>query len=127
MGIGREVFYDATRVAILPMGFCYPGTGKSGDLPPRKECAPLWRARLLDAMPNIELLLVIGQYAMDWHIPQCAGNTLTETVCAWRTFGDGVVPLPHPSPRNNMWFKKNPWFVDDLVPYLQARVADVLG
>ncbi|MBV8466859.1 MAG: uracil-DNA glycosylase family protein [Burkholderiales bacterium] len=127
MGIGREVFYDATRVAILPMGFCYPGTGKSGDLPPRKECAPLWRTRLLDAMPNIELLLVIGQYAIDWHIPECAGSTVTETVRAWRRLDPRLVPLPHPSPRNNIWLKANPWFADELLPHLQARVAAILG
>ena len=127
MGIGREVFYDATRVAILPMGFCYPGTGKSGDLPPRKECAPLWRMRLLDAMPNIELLLVIGQYAIDWHIPECAGSTVTETVRAWRRLDPRLVPLPHPSPRNNIWLKANPWFADELLPHLQARVAAILG
>jgi len=127
MGIGREAFYDASRVAILPMGFCYPGTGKSGDLPPRKECAPLWRTRLLDAMPNIELLLVIGQYAIDWHIPECAGSTVTETVRAWRRLDPRLVPLPHPSPRNNIWLKANPWFADELLPHLQARVAAILG
>ena len=127
MGIGADVFYDASQVAILPMGFCYPGTGKSGDLPPRKECAPLWRAPLLAAMPQIELVLVIGQYAIDWHLPQCAGSTLTETVRNWRKLGPQVLPLPHPSPRNNIWLKANPWFALEVVPFLQARVAAILS
>ena len=127
MGIGSDVFYDASQVAILPMGFCYPGTGKSGDLPPRKECAPLWRAPLLAAMPQIELVLVIGQYAIDWHLPQCAGATLTDTVRNWRSLGPQVLPLPHPSPRNNIWLKANPWFALEAVPFLQARVSAILA
>jgi uracil-DNA glycosylase len=127
MGVDRHVFYDAAQVAILPMGFCYPGTGKSGDLAPRKECAPQWRAPLVATMPNIELILVIGQYAIDWHLPQCAGKTLTETVGDWRTHWPRVLPLPHPSPRNNIWLKANPWFVSDVVPVLQARVAEIFA
>ncbi len=127
MGIGREVFYDATRVAILPMGFCYPGTGKTGDLPPRRECAPQWRAPLIAMMPRIELVLVIGQYAIDWHLPQCAGKTLTDTVRAWRDHWPRVLPIPHPSPRNNIWLKANPWFADEVVPVLQARMAQILA
>jgi uracil-DNA glycosylase len=120
------VFYDASKVAILPMGFCYPGTGKSGDLMPRKECAPKWRAPVLAAMPRIELVLVIGQYAIDWHLPQCVGATLTETVRNWRKHWPSVLPLPHPSPRNNIWLKANPWFVQEVVPKLQARVLEIL-
>jgi uracil-DNA glycosylase len=127
MGIGPEVFYDATRVAILPMGFCYPGTGKSGDLPPRRECARQWRQPLLDAMPQIELMLVIGQYAMDWHLPDSAEGSLTATVRNWRAYWPAVLPLPHPSPRNNIWLKANPWFVVDVVPALRQRVAQVLA
>ena len=127
MGIDREVFYDATQVAILPMGFCYPGTGKSGDLPPRKECARQWRVPLIAMMPRIELVLVIGQYAIDWHLPQCAGKTLTDTVHAWRNHWPRFLPLPHPSPRNNIWLKANPWFVDEVVPVLQARTAEILA
>ena len=126
MGISKEVFYDPRKVAILPMGFCYPGTGKSGDLPPRKECAPLWRAPLLAALPRIELTLVIGQYAMDWHL---AGNTranLTETVRAWRDYWPALLPIPHPSPRNNIWLKANPWFAAQVVPQLQARVRAIV-
>jgi uracil-DNA glycosylase len=122
MGVSREQFHDPQFVAILPMGFCYPGTGKSGDLPPRRECAPHWRARLLQAMPRIELTLVIGQYAMAWHMPDAVTSNLTETVRAWRDHGPAVLPLPHPSPRNNIWLKANPWFALDVVPALQARV-----
>jgi uracil-DNA glycosylase len=122
MGLTREQFYDPTLVAILPMGLCYPGTGASGDLPPRRECAPQWRARLLQALPRIELTLVIGQYAMAWHLPGAATANLTETVRAWREHGSAVLPLPHPSPRNNIWLKANPWFALDVLPALQARV-----
>ena len=126
MGLGREVFYDPERVAILPMGFCYPGTGSSGDLPPRKECAAQWRARLLQAMPQIELTLVIGQYAMAWHLPGAMAANLTETVRAWREHWPAVLPLPHPSPRNNIWLKANPWFEIDVVPAVQTRIRSLL-
>jgi uracil-DNA glycosylase len=126
MGLGREEFYDPKLVAILPMGFCYPGTGASGDLPPRKECAPQWRAHLLSAMPLIELTLVIGQYAMAWHLPGEVTKNLTETVRAWRQHWPAVLPLPHPSPRNNIWLKANPWFEMEVVPAVQARVRALL-
>lgn len=126
LGISREVFYDAQQVAILPMGFCFPGTGKSGDLPPRPECAPTWRAQLLSQLPNIKLTLVIGRYAQAYHLPNETG-TLTETVQSWPKYWPNVVPLPHPSPRNNLWLKRNPWFENELVPQLQNRVAAVLG
>jgi uracil-DNA glycosylase len=127
MGIERDQFYDPTLVAILPMGFCYPGTGRSGDLPPRPECAPQWRARLLKALPRIELTLVIGQYAMAWHLPGAATRNLTETVHAWREHGPAVLPLPHPSPRNNIWLKANPWFALDVVPVVQARIRSIIA
>ena len=127
MGIGRDVFYDETLIAILPMGFCYPGTGTSGDLPPRRECAPQWRARLLATMPNIELILVIGQYAQDWHLQGPGKLSLTEQVRAWRQHWPAVLPLPHPSPRNNIWLKKNPWFSGDVIPALQARVQGIVN
>lgn len=126
LGISREVFYDAQQVAILPMGFCFPGTGKSGDLPPRPECAPAWRAQLLSQLRNIKLTLVIGRYALAYHLPNETG-TLTETVQAWPKYWPNVVPLPHPSPRNNLWLKRNPWFENELVPQLQSRVVAVLG
>jgi uracil-DNA glycosylase len=127
MGVERDQFYDPTLVAILPMGFCYPGTGRSGDLPPRPECAPQWRARLLQALPRVELTLVIGQYAMAWHLPGAATRNLTETVRAWREHGPAVLPLPHPSPRNNIWLKANPWFALDVVPAVQARIRSIIA
>jgi uracil-DNA glycosylase len=125
MGITREVFYDVKKIAILPMGFCYPGTGKSGDLPPRPECAPAWRGQLLSHLTNLRLTLVIGKYAQDYHLPN-AGKSLTETVRAWRDNWPNVIPLPHPSPRNNIWLKQNPWFASELLPLLKERVAIIL-
>jgi len=122
MGIDKNVFYDAEKIAIVPMGFCYPGTGKSGDLPPRPECAPTWRAKLLDQLPQISLTLVIGQYAQAWHLGRLAKDNLTETVKAWQEFGRNVIPLPHPSPRNNIWLKKNPWFEQQVIAALQQQV-----
>lgn len=126
LGISREVFYDATQVAILPMGFCFPGSGKSGDLPPRPECAPAWRAALLSHLQGLQLTLVIGQYAQAYHLPDRRAS-LTETVQAWRSNWPRIVPLPHPSPRNNLWLKRNPWFEAELIPALRARVAEVLA
>lgn len=122
MGIDRDTFYDETQIAILPMGFCYPGKGKSGDLPPRSICAQTWRKRLLVKLPNIALTLVIGQYAQKWHLP-FQSKTLTETVRDWANYGDALMPLPHPSPRNNIWLKRNEWFEIEVVPALQHRVA----
>lgn len=127
MGVDRETVYDARIVAILPMGFCYPGMGNSGDLPPRPECAPQWRARVLAAMPRIELTLVIGQYAQDWHLHPAPGTTLTQTVKAWRDHWPGILPLPHPSPRNNIWIKSNPWFTAEVVPALRGAVRRILA
>ena len=126
MGVDSATFYDASRVAILPMGFCYPGKGKSGDLPPLPICAATWRNKLLTAMPRIELTLVIGQYALDWHLERRERN-LTETVRAWASYGINTIPLPHPSPRNNIWLKKNPWFEAKVVPHLRERVQMALG
>lgn len=127
LGVSREQFYDPTLVAILPMGFCFPGTGSSGDLPPRRECAPQWRARLLQALPNIELTLVIGLHAISWHLPGATASGLTDTVRAWREFWPAVLPLPHPSPRNNIWLKANPWFADDVLPAVQAKVRSLIS
>ena len=127
LGVDEATFYDAEKIALLPMGFCYPGTGKSGDLPPRSECAPAWRAKLLSALPAIRLTLVIGQYAAAWHLGDKNRDSLTETVRALRDFGPTLLPLPHPSPRNNIWLRKNPWFERDVLPELRARVADALG
>lgn len=125
MGLDREVFYDATKIAILPMGFCYPGTGKSGDLPPRPECAATWHRRVLASLENLQLTLVIGRYALDYHLPEAAGS-LTEIVRDWRRYWPMVVPLPHPSPRNNLWLKRNPWFAEQLLPVLRDRISAVM-
>ncbi len=127
MGIGKDTFYDARKIAILPMGFCYPGTGKSGDLPPRPECARTWRAQILAALPNIELILVIGIYAQKWHLGDTRKRNLTETVKNWRDYWPDVLPLPHPSPRNNNWLKTNPWFEEEVIPHLQERVARLIS
>lgn len=127
MDVTRDVFYDATRIAILPMGFCFPGTGRAGDLPPRPECAPLWRQRLLDQMPQIELTLLIGDHAQRWHLPHSGSARVTDTVAQWRSYWPAVVPMPHPSPRNNIWLKVNPWFLAEVVPALQKRIAAVLS
>ena len=122
MGINKDSFYDPETVAILPMGFCFPGTGGAGDLPPRPECAPAWRTSLLAHLPHIQLTLVIGQYAQAWHLKREARATLTETVRAWRNYGPHILPLPHPSPRNNLWLRRNPWFEEEVIPVLRARV-----
>lgn len=125
MGIDRELFYDPARIAILPMGFCYPGSGKSGDLPPRPECAAAWRKPLLRQLPRLRLTLLLGRYAQAWHLPSTA-STLTERVKNWRNHWPRMLPLPHPSPRNNRWLKQNPWFEAELLPELKARVEILL-
>jgi uracil-DNA glycosylase len=125
-GLSREEFYNPRRVAILPMGFCYPGTGKSGDLPPRPECAAAWRAQLLARLKRIELTLVIGAYAQAHHLEDRPAS-LTDTVASWRNYGPAVMPLPHPSPRNNIWLKRNPWFERELHPVLQKRVRTLMA
>lgn len=125
LGLDRATFYDAARVAIVPMGFCYPGKGKSGDLPPRPECAPAWQAQLLPHLREVRLTLAIGQYAQAWHLPDAA--SLTEAVMAWRERWPHLLALPHPSPRNNLWLKRNPWFERELVPALRERVAQALA
>lgn len=134
LGIGEEVFYDESRVAILPMGFCFPGhDDKGGDLPPRPECAPLWRSRLLAAMPNLQLILLVGQYAQRWHpgVRTRQRASLTATVADWRAVlsdstgrgGPALLPLPHPSWRNNAWLKANPWFEGELLAWLRPEIA----
>ncbi len=126
LGLSSAVFYDARQIAIMPMGFCFPGTGKSGDLPPRPECAPAWRAPLLAQLKNIELTLVIGQYAQAYHLPD-QGTSVTEVVQSWRRTWPHTLALPHPSPRNNRWLQRNPWFEEELLPVLRARVQEVLA
>jgi len=126
MGVDESIFYDETKVAIVPMGFCYPGRGKSGDLPPRKECAQSWHNQLFKLLPNIQLTLAIGQYAQQYHIGNGMKKNLTETVRAWQDYAPKVIPLPHPSPRNNIWLKRNEWFEEEVIPYIQKRVRSLL-
>lgn len=126
LGVDRETFYDPQKFAILPMGFCYPGKGTSGDLPPRPECADSWRERLLAELKSVALMLVIGQYALAYHLGNPAAS-VTEQVMAWRASWPRVIPLPHPSPRNNRWLARNPWFEAELLPGLRQRVAEVLA
>jgi uracil-DNA glycosylase len=125
LGLDVETFYDPRQVAILPMGFCFPGTGKSGDLPPRPECATQWRDKLLGLLPNLRLTLVIGQYAQGYHLPN-ASKSVTAAVQNWREHWPGIVPLPHPSPRNNLWLCRNPWFASELLPVLRIRITEIL-
>ena len=127
MGISREIFYDENKIALLPMGFCYPGHARAGDLPPRPECAQAWRQQVLDLMPNLKLFLVIGQYAMQWHLGERMQSNLTETVRAWRSYQPEIFPMPHPSPRNNLWLRKNPWFEQEVLPVLQSRISGFLN
>lgn len=126
MGISPAVFYEPAQVAILPMGLCYPGTGAGGDLPPRPECAAHWRARLLAQLPALQLTLVIGRHAMAWHLAPGRAS-VTEAVQGWRARWPQVVPLPHPSARNNRWLRRHPWFEQQLLPALRAQVAQVLA
>jgi uracil-DNA glycosylase len=125
LGVTREEFYDPARFAILPMGLCFPGTGSGGDLPPRPECARTWRARVLAELPQVKLTLVIGQYAQEWHLKR--KGSVSDIVTAWREFAPSVIPLPHPSPRNQRWLKDRPWFELELLPELRARVAQSLS
>ena len=132
LGIGEDVFYDQSKVAIVPMGFCFPGLdARGGDLPPRGECAPQWRAQVMAQLPHLGLVLTIGQYAQRWHLGGRRKASLTQTVASWRelfeTLDPPVLPLPHPSWRNTGWLKKNPWFEAETVPVLQREVARLLG
>jgi uracil-DNA glycosylase len=126
LGVDSDTFYDESRFAIVPMGFCYPGRGASGDLPPRPECAPLWLDRLLAELPAIRLTLLVGQYAQRHFLRDTRLASLTDTVRAWRDYAPRYVPLPHPSPRNIGWLKHNPWFDADVLPMLRERVAGLL-
>ena len=126
LGVDKELFYNEQKFAIVPMGFCYPGTGKSGDLPPRPECAAEWREKLLAELNEIELTFVIGGYAINWHLKEQKKNTLTETVKSWKEYGDKIMVLPHPSPRNNIWLKKNPWFDAEIIPEVRDKVGKIL-
>ncbi|NRF15903.1 uracil-DNA glycosylase family protein [Vibrio coralliilyticus] len=124
--LDKTAFYDATKIAIMPMGLCYPGKGKSGDLPPRKECAPQWHSKVLEQLPNIGMTLLIGQYAQNYYL-QDKPKTLTETVRAWQQWAPHYLPLPHPSPRNTLWLKRNPWFEAEVVPFIREYVHAHIG
>ncbi len=132
LGVTREEFYDESRVLIVPMGFCFPGQdGKGADLPPRRECAPLWREKLFALLPQIELLLAVGSYAQAWHLGEAVRGTLSATMADWRGHlrskkRPRVIPLPHPSWRNNAWLKNNPWFEAELLPVLRREVRKLL-
>jgi uracil-DNA glycosylase len=126
LGVDAETFYDTSTFALVPMGFCYPGSGKTGDLPPRPECAPLWHERLLDGMTEVKLILLIGQYSQARYLDAKAGATLTETVRGFRDHLPRYLPLPHPSPRNRIWLRRNPWFEAEVIPELRKRVARIL-
>lgn len=123
MGVGTDVFYDPTRVAIIPMGYCYPGRGKGGDLPPRRECAELWLGQLLAHLTRIELTLLIGRYAQRHFLGSRRRPSLADTVLAWQGYSPQYLPLPHPSPRNQPWFKRHPWFEQQLLPVLRERIS----
>jgi uracil-DNA glycosylase len=131
MGVSPQEFYDEERVAIIPMGFCFPGQNlHGGDLPPRRECVALWHERLFAVLPNIELVLAVGSYAQNWHLKEAGGTTLQETMLDWRKHlqrkGRRVLPLPHPSWRNNAWLTRNPWFAEELLPVLRREVGRLL-
>jgi uracil-DNA glycosylase len=128
LGIDRETFYGDRRVGVAAMAFCFPGTNpKGGDYPPPPRCATLWRPRLLDQLPQVELTLLVGGYAQKWKLPEANGRSMTQTVARWRDYAPRYIPLPHPSWRNTAWLKRNPWFEDEVVPYLRLRVAAMLA
>jgi len=127
LDIGPEVFYDEARVAIVPMGFCYPGRNpRGGDNPPRPECAPAWHSRVLEFIPDVKLTLLVGMYAQKQYLGSAAGKTMTETVLAWRDHLPGIFATPHPSWRTTAWQRKNPWFEKDLLPELRRRIKAII-
>ena len=126
MGIDNKVFYNEKKIAIVPMGFCYPGKGKSGDLPPRKECAPLWHGQIMDSLKEVKLILLIGQYAQAYYLEKKRKKNLTETVNHFEEYLPKYFVLPHPSPRNNIWMKKNEWFKIEVLPHLKIQVQAAL-
>ncbi|MEX0922303.1 MAG: uracil-DNA glycosylase family protein [Rhodovibrionaceae bacterium] len=127
MDVDEATFYDENRLAIVPMGFCYPGRDpRGGDNPPRPECAPLWHPPLLAALPRLELTLLIGSYAQARYLGRARKKTMTETVRAWRGYTPDFLPLPHPSWRNTAWLKKNPWFAEEVLPFLRGRLDKLL-
>jgi uracil-DNA glycosylase len=127
LGINAAAFYDESLFAIVPMGFCYPGREIRGDKPPRRECAQLWLDSLLANLPKIQLTLLIGQYAQRHFLGISRKPSLTETVMAWREYAPAFIPLPHPSPRNQAWFQRHPWFKSEVLPMLRGRIESLLG
>ena len=127
MGVGKDVFYDESRIAIIPMGYCYPGRGKSGDMPPRRECAELWLDHLLAKLPRIELTLLIGLHAQRHYLGGRRKSTLAETTLAWQEYAPQYIPIPHPSPRNTPWLQRNSWFEQQLLPELRTRINALLA
>ncbi|NJO91336.1 MAG: uracil-DNA glycosylase family protein [Chloroflexia bacterium] len=126
LGVDKQTFYDEAIFAFIPMGFCFPGTGKSGDLPPRHECATLWHQQVLKAMTEVKLTILIGQYAQNYYLGNDCKSTLTETVKTYKEYLPRYHPLPHPSPRNNIWQKKNCWFKEDVIPFLQENILSYI-
>jgi len=126
LGVSEKVFYDTNQIALVPMGFCYPGKGKSGDLPPRPECAHTWHEKVIDELKSVKLTILIGQYAQSQYLKEKTKRTLTDTVRSYKEYLPELIPTPHPSPRNRIWLKKNSWFEDELLPVLRRRVAEVL-
>ena len=127
LGIDRDTFYNPEQVALVPMGFCYPGKGNGGDLPPRPECAPLWHMRLLAELPNIELTLLVGQYAQAAYLPRALRPSMTEAVRRHAEAPDGLFPLPHPAWRSRLWMAKHPWFEGEVLPVLRRRMTEALA
>ena len=133
LGVDRATFYDPGKFAIVPMGFCFPGyDANGGDRPPRRECREVWHDRVFQAMPQVELILTIGQYAQAYHLRERRHTSMTETVRNWQHFfaavpGPAILPLPHPSWRNNSWLKKNPWFAENVLPMLQKKVRNLIS
>lgn len=126
LNVSEDDFYDTNKFSIVPMGFCYPGKGKSGDLPPRKECAPLWHSKLLEHLKELELILLIGKYAQEYYLKERTKNNLTATVKNFEAYLPRYFVLPHPSPRNNIWMAKNEWFKQKVIPSLQENVSSIL-
>ena len=127
MDVDETIFYDQNKIAIIPMGFCFPGNDdKGGDLPPRKECAAHWRTSLMEMLPQLEICILVGSYAQKWHLGKEGKKTLTETVRAWKNYAPSYFPTPHPSWRNNTWLKKNPWFEKELLPFMRRKIRKLI-
>ncbi len=126
LGVNEVEFYNPDNFLIMPIGFCYPGTKNRYDLPPRPECAPIWRDKLLNLLPNIELILAIGSHAQQWHLKEHRYKTMAQTIEHWQEYWPHILPMPHPSPRNNIWFKRHPFFESEVVPILQKRIRQLI-